>query len=75
LRAARANALLNNRDFVLPDDIKEMAAPALRHRLMLTPDMEIEGRHSGQIIQDILEHVEAPRLWDSPRARSMPCWC
>lgn len=62
LRAARAQALLSGRDFVLPDDVKAMAPPALRHRLMLSPDMEIEGRTSDHIIQDILEHVEAPRL-------------
>lgn len=62
LRAARAQALLSDRDFVIPDDIKAVAKPALRHRLMLTPDMEIEGKTTDHMLSEILEHVEAPRI-------------
>ena len=62
IRAARANALIAGRDFVTPDDVKTMAAPALRHRITLSPDMEIEGMTSDQLLKAILNHVEAPRL-------------
>ncbi|CAM2065608.1 MoxR family ATPase [Sulfidibacter corallicola] len=62
LRAARAYALLQHRDFVTPDDIKDVALPALRHRMVLTPDMEIEGRTTEHVLREILSHVEAPRL-------------
>ena len=62
LRAARAQALLNGRTFVLPDDIKAIVKPALRHRLLLSPDMEIEGKTSDHVLDEILASVEAPRL-------------
>ena len=62
LRAGRAMALLRGRGFVIPDDIKDIAPPALRHRLMLTPDMEIEGKTTDHVIREILTAVEAPRL-------------
>jgi MoxR-like ATPase len=62
LRAARAQALLQGRAFVIPDDIKTMALPALRHRIQLSADMEIEGYTSDQILKSLLEKVEAPRL-------------
>lgn len=62
LRAGRALALLRKRDFVIPDDLKDMATAVLRHRLQLTPDMEIEGRSTDVVIGGILAHVEAPRV-------------
>jgi len=62
LRASRAQALLLGRDFVIPDDVKSVALPALRHRLLLSPDMEIEGKTTDHVIMDILKTVEAPRL-------------
>jgi MoxR-like ATPase len=62
IRAARVWALLDGRDFVIPDDIKRRATlPALRHRLRLSPEMEIEGHAADQILLDLLESVEAPR--------------
>ena len=61
VRAARAAALLNGHDFVTPDDIKQMAAPALRHRLVLSPEMEIEGQTADTVLAAVLESVEAPR--------------
>ena len=62
LRASRAHALLQGRDFVTPDDVKTIALPALRHRLLLSPDMEIEGKTTDHVIADILKSVEAPRI-------------
>lgn len=62
LRAARANAVLEGRNFVTPDDIKSMALPALRHRIKLSADLEIEGYQPDDVLGDILQNVEAPRL-------------
>lgn len=61
VRAARAAALLAGRDFVIPDDVKRMALPALRHRLALAPEIEIEGHDSDWILNAVLESVDAPR--------------
>jgi MoxR-like ATPase len=60
-RAARAAALIGGRDFVTPDDVKRMAAPALRHRVIPAPELEIEGHSSDTILKALLEKVEAPR--------------
>jgi MoxR-like ATPase len=59
--AARAYAALQGRDFVIPDDIKAIAVPALRHRVVLAPGAEIEGLSSVAVVQQILEQVPAPR--------------
>ena len=59
--AARALAAINGRDFVLPDDVKSMAIPALRHRLLLAPGAEIEGTTTESVIRHILDQVPAPR--------------
>ncbi|MFX3632635.1 MAG: AAA family ATPase [Candidatus Pristimantibacillus sp.] len=61
LNAARAWALLDDRSFVTPDDIKTVAIPALRHRLLLTPQAELEGETSDHFIQDTLASVPVPR--------------
>ena len=61
LRAARAMALLAGRDFVLPDDVKAVALPALRHRITPTPESEIEGHSADALLAALLERVEAPR--------------
>ncbi len=61
IRAARAYALLNGRDFVQPDDIKHVALPVLRHRVSLAPEMELEGYHTDHLIKQVLEKTEAPR--------------
>ncbi|MCA9041432.1 MAG: MoxR family ATPase, partial [Planctomycetaceae bacterium] len=61
LLAARAMAACRGRDFVIPDDVKALAPWVLRHRLRLNPDAEIEGTEPDQVIQDILDNVEAPR--------------
>ena len=61
VRAARAAALLEARDFVTPDDVKRMALPALRHRIAPSPELELEGRDTDAILKGLLEKVEAPR--------------
>ena len=62
VRAARAAALLEGRDFVTPDNIKRLALPVLRHRLTLAPELEIEGHTSDSLLAALLDKVEAPRL-------------
>ena len=61
LSAARAYALLNNNSFVTPDDVKKMFIPALHHRILLSPELAIEGIAAERILQKILLQVEAPR--------------
>lgn len=61
LSAARAYALLNNNSFVTPDDVKKMFIPALRHRILLSPELAIEGIAAERILHNILLQVEAPR--------------
>jgi MoxR-like ATPase len=61
VRAARAHALLAGRDFVTPDDVKAMALPALRHRVTLAPELEIEGQSTDTTLKAMLNKVEAPR--------------
>ena len=62
VRAARAQALLNGRDFVTPDDVKFMAKPALRHRLTLAAEHEMEGARVDDLLDELLRRVAAPRL-------------
>ncbi len=59
--AARSFAAMAGRDFVLPDDIKALAVPALRHRVVLAPGAEIEGLTTEQVVKQIVEQVPAPR--------------
>ena len=61
LRAARASAYVDGRDFVTPDDIKRVTLPALRHRVILAPEMEIEAISADNMLQELLATVEAPR--------------
>jgi MoxR-like ATPase len=61
VRAARASALIAGRDYVTPDDVKRMALPALRHRVIPAPELEIEGQSSDVILKALIERVEAPR--------------
>jgi MoxR-like ATPase len=62
LRAGRAAALLHGNDFVTPDDIKSVAIAGLRHRIVLSPEMEIEGQTPDTILQNLLDSVDAPRI-------------
>ena len=59
--AARARAVLDGRDYVIPDDVKALALPALRHRVILSPAAEIEGRTADEAVLRLIEQVEAPR--------------
>ena len=59
--AARARAALDGRDFVIPDDVKALAPALLRHRLILSPAAEINGRRVEDVVTGIIESIEAPR--------------
>jgi MoxR-like ATPase len=59
--AARARAALDGRDYVIPDDVKALALPALRHRVILSPAAEIEGRTTDAALKAIMDQTEAPR--------------
>ncbi|HKX78370.1 MAG TPA: MoxR family ATPase [Novosphingobium sp.] len=59
--AARARAALDGRDYVVPDDVKALATSVLRHRLLLSPAAEIEGRQVEALVAQLVEQTEAPR--------------
>ena len=61
LNASKGFAALRGRDFVTPDDIKEAAIPVLQHRVLVTPEREMEGITSTEIIKQIVDSVEIPR--------------
>jgi MoxR-like ATPase len=59
--AARSRAALDGRDYAIPDDVKALALPTLRHRVILSPSAEIDGRRPDQILQGLVEQAAAPR--------------
>ncbi|MEO5943283.1 MAG: MoxR family ATPase [Ferruginibacter sp.] len=61
LKTSKATAALKGRDFVIPEDVIEMAKPVLRHRIMLTPEKEMEGISPDDLIDSILKALEVPR--------------
>ena len=61
MATAKAYAAMNGRDFVTPDDVKFMAVPVLRHRIMLMPEKEMEGGKPDHVIKEVVESVEVPR--------------
>jgi len=61
LNAAKAIAAMRGRDFVIPDDIVYVIPPVLRHRLELTPEKEMDGATTDQVITEIIQSVEIPR--------------
>ncbi|MCE7864834.1 MAG: MoxR family ATPase [Bacteroidetes bacterium CHB5] len=61
LTGAKAFAMLSGRDFVNPEDIKLMAAPVLRHRIVLSPEKEMEGINADEVITQIVNKIEVPR--------------
>jgi MoxR-like ATPase len=61
LNSSKAYAALNGRDFVTPEDIKFVARPVLRHRVALTPEKEMEGISTDDVIKQIIDKVEVPR--------------
>ncbi|WP_425659009.1 AAA family ATPase [Tenacibaculum ascidiaceicola] len=61
LMASKAFAAINGRDFVIPEDVKKSVYPVLRHRIMLTPEREMEGMTADKVIEMIVQSVEVPR--------------
>ncbi len=61
LNAAKASACIHGRDFVSPDDIKNVSAPVLRHRVILTPEKEMEGINIDTVIKQLVDKIEIPR--------------
>ena len=60
-RVARAAAALKGRDFATPDDVKDFALPVLRHRVLLAPELEVEGRSADDVLNATLTRVPAPQ--------------
>ena len=61
LKASKAMAAMSGRSFVTPDDVKKVLTPVLRHRIMLTPEKEMEGNTADEIIESIVKKIEVPR--------------
>ncbi|GHV30794.1 magnesium chelatase [Bacteroidia bacterium] len=61
LNATKAYALLQGRDFIIPDDIKYIAVPVLQHRLLLSPETEMEGHSASTIIKRLIEKIDVPK--------------
>jgi MoxR-like ATPase len=61
LTAVKAWAYLSNRDFVTPDDVKTVLRPTWRHRVVLRPEIELEGATADSVLDGIAERVAVPR--------------
>lgn len=61
LLSSRALAAIEERDFVIPDDVKSMSVPVLEHRMILRPEYEIEGMSVRDVVEDILQNIAVPR--------------
>lgn len=61
MRAGKAFAAMAGRDFVTPEDIQQAAIPVLQHRVMLTPEREMEGATAAEVVQQLIGRVEVPR--------------
>lgn len=61
MKASKAYAAMNNRDFVTPDDIRYVAQPVLNHRIILSSEREIDGYSTKDVVADILKKIEVPR--------------
>ena len=61
LKSSKATAAINGRDFVIPEDVINMAIPVLRHRIMLSPEKEMEGLSPDTLIESIIKKLEVPR--------------
>lgn len=61
LKTSKAHAALNGRDFVTPDDIQAMCYPVLNHRIILSPDKEMEGLSEENVIAELIQKIEVPR--------------
>lgn len=61
MKAAQAWAAMHGRDFISPEDVKQIVVPTLRHRIMLTPEKEMEGVNPDSVLQQLANNVEVPR--------------
>jgi MoxR-like ATPase len=61
VRIGKAFAVMDGRDYVVPDDVKRAALPVLRHRVQLTPEVAISGQDLDEVLRGIVAHVPAPR--------------
>lgn len=61
LNSAKALATLRGRDFITPEDVQELAAPVLRHRVLLTPEREMEGGTADDVVAQLVQKTEVPR--------------
>ncbi|MGI9121004.1 MAG: AAA family ATPase, partial [Acidimicrobiales bacterium] len=59
-RAGRARAAASGRAYVVPDDLKALAQPVVAHRLSLTPEAEIQGVRTAEVVDDVLRRVPVP---------------
>lgn len=59
--ASKARAVVAGRDFTTPDDVKAMALPVLRHRMLLAPEFEVEGRTADDCLRELLLGTKVPR--------------
>ena len=62
MQGARTLAAFNGRDFAIPDDVNEIVLPALRHRVVLTAEAEVEGHQVDQALREMIRTVEVPRM-------------
>lgn len=60
-RVSKALALINGRDYVIPDDVKELAVPVIAHRIVLSSDAEAEGRRPEDIVEETLQRISVPK--------------
>jgi MoxR-like ATPase len=60
LRGARAVAAMEGREYILPDDVQDVLLPALRHRVLLTPEAEVEGQSADELLTELIRSVEVP---------------
>jgi MoxR-like ATPase len=61
LNASKAIAAMQDRDYVTPDDVQAVVMPILRHRIQLTPEVEMEGVSEDRVIQELVRTVDVPR--------------
>jgi MoxR-like ATPase len=61
LLASKGLAALRGRSFVTPDDVRYLAGPVLKHRLLLSPDAELDGATPGDVLREVINAVEVPR--------------
>jgi MoxR-like ATPase len=61
LNSAKALATLRGRDFITPEDVQELSASVLRHRILLTPEREMEGGTADEVIAQLVQKIDVPR--------------